>query len=178
MPAIIYHVAVTLDGFICRPDGSFDCFAPSGDHVDDYLASLSSYGAVLMGRKTYEVGLTFGVTNPYPMLESFVFSRSMTTSPDPAVTLVRDGAVELVRALRAGDARPLPKPIYLCGGGELASQLFEHDLIDEVILKVSPVLIGQGRPLVTALPKDVHLALVSTKVHASGVIVSRYRVSR
>ncbi|HRE88226.1 MAG TPA: dihydrofolate reductase family protein [Myxococcota bacterium] len=174
MPAIIYHVAVTLDGFICRPDGAFDCFPQSGPHVDDYLHELSAYGVVLMGRKTYEVGLAFGVTNPYPHLESHVFSRTLAESPDPAVTLVREGAIEHVRALARRDG----KPIYLCGGAELASALFQHELIDEVCLKVNPVLIGQGRPLIAGLPRDVALSLVSTKVYANGVIVTRHSVSR
>lgn len=173
MPPLIYHVAVTLDGFLCRPDGRFDCFAQTGQHVDDYLVELNTYGSVLMGRKTWEVGLAFGVTNPYPHLKSYVVSHSMTQSPDPAVALCRD-PIALVRELREGDGRP----IYLCGGGELASTLFAHGLVDEVVLKVSPVLIGQGRPLVAGLSRDVALMPLSSKAHDNGVVVTRYAVSR
>lgn len=64
------HVATTAAGFIVREDGSFDYFPTEGEHVADYLKSLQSYGAVLMGRNTYEVGLKVGVTDPYPHLKS------------------------------------------------------------------------------------------------------------
>ena len=68
-----YHVAASLDGFIARPDGSTDCFPGDlqTENVTDYLYSLAAeYDTVLMGRDTYAVGQKFGVTDPYPMLET------------------------------------------------------------------------------------------------------------
>lgn len=174
MRPVIYHIAVTADGFICRPDGAYDCFPDLADPTADYLARLGTYGVVIMGRGTYEVGLAHGVTDPYPQLETYVFSATMDASPDPRVTLVREDAVGVVRRLRDGEGAP----IYLCGGGVLASHLFAADLVDEVILKVNPVLIGAGRPLAGALSQDVALSLVSSTAYASGVVVSRYRVAR
>jgi hypothetical protein len=53
MRKLKYHVASTADGFIAREDGSFDCFPMEGDHVNEYLESLKSYGAVLMGRNRF-----------------------------------------------------------------------------------------------------------------------------
>lgn len=70
MRKLKYHCAISLDGFVALPDGSFDCFLMQGPHVDDFLATLGSYDAALMGRRTFEVGAKLGVTNPYPNMDS------------------------------------------------------------------------------------------------------------
>jgi dihydrofolate reductase len=93
MSPIVYHVATSVDGFIASPDGSWSAFPTVGDHIADYFASLSDYGTVLMGRRTYEVGLAHGVTNPYPTLRSIVVSRVLTTPPDPAIEVIGDDVV-------------------------------------------------------------------------------------
>ena len=167
-----YHIAITADGFIAREDGSFDCFPTDGEHVADYLESLKSYGAVLMGRKTYEVGLKQGITDPYPFLKSYVFSRSMKASPSERVELMNGNLAEAVRKLKDEPG----KDIYLCGGAELATQLFEEGLIDEVILKVNPLLLGSGIPVVSDIGRHVDLELIETKVYDSGVVLLSYRV--
>jgi len=76
MRPVRYHVATSVDGAIAAPDGSFARFASEGDHVADFLESWRGYDTVLMGRRTYEVGLGFGVTNPYPTMRTYVFSRT------------------------------------------------------------------------------------------------------
>ncbi|HSE32114.1 MAG TPA: dihydrofolate reductase family protein [Pyrinomonadaceae bacterium] len=172
MRKLKYLVASTADGFIAREDGSFDCFPAEGDHVDDYLESLKSYGAVLMGRKTYEVGLKMGVTDPYPFLKSYVFSRTMKTSPNERVAIVSENVAEMVRKLK----HEAGKDIYLCGGAELAAELFKEGLVDEVILKLNPLQLGSGIPLLNDIGRHINLELIDTKVYRSGVVLLSYRV--
>ncbi len=173
MRKIIYHVAITLDGFLARQDGSFDFFPTAGDHIADYVTTLTTaYGAVVMGRHTYEVGLRVGVTDPYPHLATYVVSSTMTASPDARVTLVRDDVEGAMRRLREQPG----KDIYLAGGGQLASRLLAAGLVDEVWLKVNPVLLGAGIPLAPGLGSPLPLRLLSTRVYDSGVVLTRYAV--
>ncbi len=81
MPAkLIYHVAVTLDGRIAHHDGSYDGLSESGPHVDAFMEAVSGCAAVLMGRKTYEVGLAAGLAlgqPAYPGRPNYVFSGTL-----------------------------------------------------------------------------------------------------
>jgi dihydrofolate reductase len=174
MRAVKYYVACSLNGFIAREDGAFDFFLGEGEHIGDYLASLASFDVALMGRKTYEVGLKVGVTNPYPTMKSYVLSRTLGESTHENVVIVREDPGALVRRLK-GEAG---KDIYLCGGAELATQLFAEDLVDEVIVKVNPVMVGTGIPIVTRGARDVALEMVDTRVYRNGVVVIRHRVKR
>jgi dihydrofolate reductase len=173
MRKLKYHVAITLDGFIAHDDHTADGFVGEGDHATEYFASLhNDYDIVIMGRKTYDFGLKLGVTNPYPWLEQYVFSRSLKESPDEQVKLVSENSVELLKTLKAETG----KDIYLCGGGELATMLLEEKLIDEIIVKVNPVLFGSGIPLISKIPNWTNLELKSSKTYANGVLLLTYQV--
>jgi dihydrofolate reductase len=174
MQPIVYHVATSVDGFIAGPGGTVDRFSSAGDHVEDYLRDVASYSAAVMGRKTYQFGVDHGVTDPYPQLETYVFSRSLQRSPHPHVTLVSGEVTPVLERLRAGDG----KGIYLVGGGILAKQALAAGLIDELVLKLNPLLLGDGVPLFEGGISSTGLVLRSTKVHHSGVTVLRYTVRR
>jgi dihydrofolate reductase len=138
-----------------------------------YLESLKNdYDVVLMGRRTYEFGFQFGVTDPYPWLKQYVLSRSMQKSPHTNVELISEKIIDFVRRLKSETG----KDVYLCGGAELAATLLAEKLIDEIILKLSPVVFGSGLPLFSGAIKQTALALIDSKVYESGVILLRYEV--
>jgi dihydrofolate reductase len=188
MRKLVYYVACTADGFIARKDGSFDCFLMEGEHYADLIASFPEtvpshlrdhlgvraanqhFDAVLMGRATYEVGTALGVTNPYPHLKQYLFSRSLESSPDPDVEHVSTDALLKVRELK----REPGKDIWLCGGGKLAADLFAE--IDELILKVNPIVIGKGIPLFSREVKPTVLELVESKRYRNGFMMNTYNV--
>jgi len=173
MRKLKYYVASTVDGFIGHEDGSVGGFLEHGEHVSDYLESLKAwFDVVLMGRKTYEFGFQYGVTNPYPWMKQYVISRSMKSSPDENVELVSDNVLELVKRLKGEPG----KGIYLCGGAELATMLFEEKLIDEVILKLNPVLFGSGISLLSKNIPPIALELADSKIYGNGVLLLHYRV--
>ncbi|MBC8075535.1 MAG: dihydrofolate reductase [Chloroflexales bacterium] len=192
MRDLIYYVASTLDGFIAHHDGSFDGWPWDDDYGVDLFetfpetlpahlrtpenASVDNkwFDVVLMGRRTYEVGLKEGLTNPYPTMQQYVFSRTMQQSPDANVTLVADNVVDVVQELKQGTG----KAIWLCGGAELASTLFAADLIDQMIVKLNPVLFGSGVPLFAPVVKQAALQLTRHKSYESGHVVLYYRLKR
>jgi dihydrofolate reductase len=175
MRKLKYHVAVTLDGCIATPDGGWGNFVNEGGHVTDFLKSFETYDTVLMGRNTYEVGVKMGVTNPYPMMKQYVFSRTMPESPDPNVQLVRENALEVIRELKAGDGDG--KNIWLCGAGDFASSLFDAGLIDELVIKLNPRLFGAGIRVVNGLEKPLALELFDSKIYDNSVLLLHYRVN-
>jgi dihydrofolate reductase len=171
MRRVQYYVATTLDGYIAHQDGTVDGFIGEGELLDDYLSYQKQVDAVLMGRKTYEFGLQYGVTNPYPHLKQYVISKSLQQSPDPNVELVSDG-IALVKRLKSEPGRDL----WLCGAGEFAASLCREELIDELIIKLNPVLFGSGISMIVGEHPMLRLELLGCKPYQSGVVLLTYRI--
>nr|WP_221376245.1 dihydrofolate reductase family protein [Actinoplanes polyasparticus] len=189
MRKLIYYVASTVDGFIAAPDGDFAFFGPLNEELNAYINSRypetlptalrehfgvtapnQVFDTVVMGRGTYEPALNAGITSPYAHLEQFVFSSTLDPAIDPAVTVVTEDALPYVRKLKERPGRD----IWLCGGGAFAGAVRSE--IDEYVIKLNPVLAGDGIPL-TAGPFDpARLTFMdATPVGSSGVVVLRYR---
>lgn len=174
MRALSYYVATSLDGFIADSEGGWDGFLSEGDHLGHFFESFAWFDTVLMGRVTYEAGLKLGVTSPYPMLKQYVFSRTMDGAPDPAVTCVRENALDRVRQLKAEPG----KGIWLCGGAMLARELWAASLVDALVLKLHPILMGRGVPLFGGEGiVQGRLHLTRSERFASGVMRLHYDVT-
>jgi len=199
MRELTYFVATTLDGFIAGPEsgdpsdtspGGF--FLTQGDHSEPLFSAYPEtlpgvvrehlgldaenrvFDTVLMGRGTWEIGNAVGLTDPYPRLATYVFSRSLASlnpSPDARLVFTADDPVATVRALKAEPGLGL----WLCGGGTLAESLWPE--IDRLVVKVNPVVIGDGIRLVEG-PFGVRgLTLTDHQAYDSGVVVLTYSTS-
>ena len=180
MRKIIYHVATTLDGFIAHEDGSFEGFVPDGEHVTDFLDSIKNYGAILMGKNTYEVGYKYGMkpgdpayADFNPDMKNYVFSRSANFESNARVQLVRQDKIAFIKNLKTEADRD----IWLCGGGALAGSLLEHELIDELLIKLNPVVFGSGIPLFGGSKKNLNLTFLNSKTYESGVLLLHYNIN-
>ena len=179
MRNLIYHVAVSIDGYIARADGSIDGFLMEGPHGDEYLEQLKSYDTVIMGRKTYEFGYAYGLKPglaPYPHMRNFVVSSSLEFEGDfdQRLTIVYEDASGLVAELKEEGG----SDIYLCGGGVLAGDLLKAGLIDKLVLKVNPVVFGSGIPLFQDVAEPVALELEASKTYDNGVFLNTYRLTQ
>lgn len=170
MRKLKYHVNASVDGYLLNEGLGFDAF-PQGDDPARYLDSLHAYGIVLMGRNTYEASLKAGVVDPYPHLMSYVFTRILRAGASSAVEIVSGEATDWVRRMKACPG----KDLYLCGGAQLAASLFRAGLIDEVVVKLSPVLQGAGRRL-SELGGEIALDCEGGVAHNDGAVVLTYRV--
>lgn len=165
MRKLIYYVAVTLDGYIADPDGRFDFFPVEGDHgpwvVEHYPESVPGhlrgqlglaeapprvFDTVLMGRATHQVAVDEGLASGYPHLRQYVFTSHPDDLPaEEGLTITSDDPLAAVRRLKAEQSG---LDIWLCGGGALAATLIDE--IDELRLKVNPLVLGDGIPLIGA----------------------------
>lgn len=167
MQPIIYDVAVSVDGFIAGPNSDVSAFPHQGAIVDDYLARLATYSTALMGRHTYEFGLKHGLAlgaNPYPGMRCIIVSSTLTL-PGDSVEVWRD--LSGLKRLR----RTAPGPIYLCGGGVLASAIAGAGQLTQLTLKRAPVVLGAGTPLFAGLEQAHPLSLMALKDYGEGSLL-------
>lgn len=178
MQQVVLYIAASLDGFIARSDGSIDWLEslPNPDNSDHgYGKFLEGIGSIVMGRKTYEVILGFGVEWPYAGFQTFVVSRQpdlAINSPD--TQLVREEIPRLVNQLKASST----KDIWLVGGGELATWFLNQGLLDQIILTVIPVVLGTGIPLFAPAPKESTWSLNQVESYSSGAVALHYDIQR
>jgi dihydrofolate reductase len=168
-------VGTSLDGFLARPDGSFD-FLPGegGGESHGFEEFLATIDALVMGRNTFEV--VRGMTPwPYGTKPVFVLtSRPLGDLPPGIPVEAMAGApAEIVAALATRGVNRL----YVDGGITIQSFL-RAGLIDRIVVTRVPVLIGTGIPLFGPLEHDVRLRHVSTRVLGGIMVQSEYEVVR
>ncbi|RRO12827.1 dihydrofolate reductase [Saccharopolyspora rhizosphaerae] len=189
MRTLTYVIASTIDGRIAGPEGGNpDFFLLEGDHGEflraEYPELLPShvrpmfgldgtpnrhFDTVLQGRGSWDIGVQDGFTNAYQHLRSIVFSRSIAESPDPTVEFAAGDPVERVRELK----REPGQGIWLCGGGTIAAALRPE--IDEIIVKLHPVVVGSGTAAFDGDFSPAQFDLVEATPFKSGVVHLHYR---
>ena len=143
MPKIVYYVAVSLDGYISGPEGDNSSFAAGGEGVEKYLADLKEFRTVIMGRKTYEYGYGFGLIPgqpAYPHMQHYIFSTTLQFPEQHDQVHIEKLSIERIIEIRDNSTTD----VYLCGGGEFAGWLLDHDLIDVLKMKINPIILGGG----------------------------------
>lgn len=169
MRKVILNLAVSLDGYIAGPNGEYDwCLTDNDYGMTDFLSSVD---AILMGRKSYEIVVSYSA--PYPDKKVFVVSNTLKSSPFKNVVIQPDDVGGFVKALKQSDG----KNIWLFGGGQLIETLYDLDLIDHWVLSIHPVVLGSGIPLVNSR-KRLNLQLQDTVSYPSGLVQCTYQTKR
>lgn len=173
MTKIIYYVASSIDGFIAGQKDDISDFAVGGKGVDKYLADLQAFKTVIMGRRTYEFGYQFGLKPgqpAYPQMEHFIFSNSLEIKNLAKSVHIEKIAIDRVKEIK----RLAETDIYLCGGGVFAGWLLENGLIDQLKLKLNPIILGSGIRLFGASTTRAKGHLKETESFDDGLKILTY----
>jgi len=182
----IAYLAASVDGFIAGPDDDLGWLseprtsglpvaadawadrAPGGLDFDELLARV---GALLMGRRTYEAVSAFDSPWPYGDLPVRVATTQPLTDARPTVTPVEGDIQQLVAdALTAAAG----KDVYV-DGGKMVRATLAAGLLDELVVTMLPVVLGEGTPLFDATVPHTKLTVVNVAKFADGFVQVHYR---
>ena len=171
---VIVHIATSADGYIARPDGDLEWLTsrPAPEGFYGMSAFMKSIDTKLLGRKTYDVSLRMGARFD-SRSRNVVFSRQAPPADAPPGVEFENGAIgTFVSRLREQPG----KDIWLMGGGELIASFLDEHAIDEFVISVVPVFIGDGIPLIARRHRHVPLDLKSVERFDDGLVQLRYYV--
>jgi len=165
---------VSVDGFLARPDHTFDFLDTPGQGPHGFDEFWSSVDAILIGRRTFNVARAFPGPWGYGKKPVFVL-----THRQPDFSSLEGAVVEAI----AGDPRAVAAQLEDRGfqhvyvdGGQTIQQFLAAALIDRLIVTRVPVLIGEGISLFGAIPRDIPLRHVATQTFKGGLVQTEYAI--
>lgn len=169
---VILYIATSLDGYIAQPndDLSFLSIVEQEGQDYGYADFVKTVDAVIVGRKTYDKVISMGFDFPHADKDAYIITR--TPRPRLGNTKFYTGDLKsLVDRLKSENG----KNIFCDGGAEIVNELLKEDLVDEFIISVIPILVGNGTKLFKDGRPELKLELVSTKQFDKGLTQLHYR---
>lgn len=173
---IVLYIATSADGLIARKDGSVDWLESRPAEDYDGVAFFARVDTIVWGRRTYDESASRGGVAPFGASMRHVVLTHRDAPPDAPenVAFTREPVEALARRLRAEQG----KDVWLMGGAGAIAAFLAADALDQIVVHVIPVLLGEGIPLVAGLKKDVQLALRESHAYPDGVVRLTYDVVR
>ena len=171
MRKLILYISCSLDGYIAKPGDDLNFLSLVQKEGEDYgyKEFVTSDDTVILGRKTYEWVKNSGFDFPHRDKACYVItSRKMPE--DGNITFYRGELGSLIRDLKVTNG----KNIFCDGGSEIVNQLLKDKLLDEMILSVIPILVGNGVRLFKDFRPEQMLALKSAKHFDTGLVQLHY----
>lgn len=171
----IVYIGTSLDGMIADQNGGLDWLhsIPNPDNDDlGFAAFQDSIDAIVMGRTTFEVVMSFGIDWPYAK-PVFVLSNTLNQLPESVtdkVELLAGSVTEISTQLQQRGFQRL----YI-DGGQVVQQFLAAGAIDEMIITQLPIVLGGGTRLFGDLDTAKHFELVSSEVLLGAMVKSHYR---
>jgi dihydrofolate reductase len=164
---------VSVDGFLARPNHTFDFLDASGAGPHGFEEFWASVDVVVIGRKTFDVVLGFGAWGYGKKPVVVLSSRPLDFSQ------VKGGVVEQMSGEPAEIVAQLAKRGFkhaYVDGGITIQRFLAAGLVDRMIVTRVPVLIGVGIPLFGPVPHDIDLRHVATRTYSGGLVQSEYEL--
>jgi dihydrofolate reductase len=177
------YIACSLDGFIAGPGDDLSWLPQNGTGgaagdqptgAVDYDTFIADVGALLMGRRTYDVVLGFGIPWPFGERPVLVATHRPLSPPAPTVRPVTGDIHQVVAAAREA-ARG--KDVYL-DGGLLIRQALDAGLVDHLIVTFAPVVLGAGHPLFAGVAQRHAFEIVGHHRYGAGMLQVHLRPIR
>lgn len=174
----IVYIGTSLDGYISAADGSLDWLSyvpiPEGDDLR-FSEFMERVDAVVMGRKTFETLLGFGVGWHYPK-PGIVLSSTLKSAPEDFADHVQFASGTPNEIVEIAKERGFEN-LYI-DGGKTIQNFLRADLIDELIISEIPLLLGGGDRLFGELDQRLNFELISTDVMLNQIVRKQYRRKR
>ncbi len=174
MRKISLFIAMSLDGYIAKPNNDLSFLKLVEKEGEDYgyAKFTDTIDTLIVGRKTYDYVLQEIGLSHYDNGQRDVYVITRTERPQAGRTIFYTGNItELVKQLKSEKG----KNIYCDGGAEVINELLKRDLIDELIISVIPVLIGNGTRLFKDNRPEQILEFTEAKTFDTGLIQLHYK---
>lgn len=174
MRKISLFIAISLDGYIAKPNNDLSFLKIVEKEGEDYgyAKFTSAIDTLIVGRKTYDYVLKEIGSSHYDNGERDIYVITRTPKPSKGrVTFYTGDIAELVKKLKSENG----KDIYCDGGAEVINELLKLDLIDEYIISIIPILLGNGTRLFKDGRPEQLLELISSKSFETGLMQLHYK---
>lgn len=166
-------IASSLDGFIAGPDDDLSWLPqPSSEQDFGFGAFMAEVGALLMGRRTFDVVMGLGGEWPYGERPLLVATHRPLPKSAPASVRAVSGSIH--EMIEAALAAAHGRDVYI-DGGALIRLALDAARIDEMVVTLIPMILGAGHPLFAGVQQRHALELVEHTAHEGGLISLRYR---
>ena len=165
---------VSVDGFLARPNHALDFLDAGGQEPHGFEEFYGSVDVIVIGRKTFEVVLTFGQW-PYGKKSVVVLSSrplDFSSVKGAVVEQMAGAPAQIVKQLKARGFQHA----YIDGGFTI-QRFLAAGIIDRLVITRVPVLIGEGIPLFGPVPRDIPLQHVATRTFNGGLVQSEYQLA-
>ncbi len=175
MIKIQLYIATTIDGFIARENGELDWlnnFSNPNSIDYGYGEFIEKIDTIVMGRKTYEEILSFGIDWPYNNQKTYIITSNQkyktTTNKTHIINELNNKVIETLKGKSNSK-------IWIVGGGVLISSFIKLKAIDEMIITIIPVIIGKGIRLFSDNSIETKFKFIEAQTFDTGVVNLKYQ---